>query len=547
MKKSLIFSTFLIISITVFSQGKPKDKLYDAFRSLDIYNAVWRELDINYVDSLDHKKLNEIAIGKMLQQLDPYTVYIPEAEQDNLKTMTTGMYGGIGAIVQKHGDYVVVAEPKYGLPAQKNGILAGDEIIEINGVNMKGKSVPYVSDLLKGIPGTEVRLKLMRNNDKKLIEKRFLREAIHINSIDYYGVIDDSIGYIQLNDFTDRSFIDFKSALTELKGKNIKKLIVDIRNNGGGLVEESVNIASLFVPTNTLIVSMKGKDLKKERKYKTPFSPIEFDIPIIFIINENTASASEILSGSMQDLDRAVVVGERSYGKGLVQSIRPVPYGGYIKLTTAKYYLPSGRCIQSIDYYANDSDRAKIIPDNLTNEFKTANGRIVRDKSGITPDVFVKEKEGNYISYYLFVDNIIFDYATKYYFSHPQIAAPDRFNITDDDYADFIKFVKSRNFSYQSESEKMLTSLKKMVEMEGYSKQTDTIFQNLNTILKPDIARDLVNFRTEIQRYIENEIVKRYYYQNGLNEYMLRYDEWIKQAKDILNDKERYNNLLQKK
>ena len=534
MKKILFFTALTFISVTVEAQKnnskKSEQKYYDIFRCSDIYNSVWRELDINYVDTLNHEKLNDIAINSMLQSLDPYTVYIPEQQEEDLKAMTTGIYGGIGAVVQKHNDYVVISEPRYGLTAYKNGILAGDEIVSIDNENMKGKTVSYVSNKLKGIPGSEIKLKLRRHGENKLIEKTFRREAIHINSIDYYGVVADSIGYIALTDFTDQSYNDFKVALTTLKDKNIKRLIIDLRNNGGGLVSEAVNIASMFLPKGTNIVSMKDKSAKNERKYKTPFVPIMPDIPLAIIVNENSASASEILAGAFQDLDRAVIVGARSFGKGLVQAIRQLPYGGYLKVTTAKYYLPSGRCIQSIDYEGSTGERPKNIPDSLTNKFKTVGGRTVRDKSGITPDVSVENEKGNYISYYLFTDNIIFDFATQYYYSHPKIENPSTFNITDDEYNSFISFVKSKNFTYKLESEKMLSQLRKLVETEGYLTQTDTLLKQLSPMLKADVERDLRDFRKDIQKLLESEIVKRYYYQRGYYEFFLRYDDWLAKA-----------------
>ena len=534
MKKILFFTALIFISVTVEAQKnnskKSEQKYYDIFRYSDIYNSVWRELDINYVDTLNHEKLNEIAINSMLQSLDPYTVYIPEQQEEDLKAMTTGIYGGIGAVVQKHNDYVVISEPRYGLTAYKNGILAGDEIVSIDNENMKGKTVSYVSNKLKGIPGSEIKLKLRRHGENKPIEKTFRREAIHINSIDYYGVVADSIGYIALTDFTDQSYNDFKVALTTLKDKNIKRLIIDLRNNGGGLVSEAVNIASMFLPKGTNIVSMRDKSAKNERKYKTPFVPIMPDIPLAIIVNENSASASEILAGAFQDLDRAVIVGARSFGKGLVQAIRQLPYGGYLKVTTAKYYLPSGRCIQSIDYDGSTSERPKTIPDSLTNKFKTVGGRTVRDKSGITPDVSVESEKGNYISYYLFTDNIIFDFATQYYYSHPKIENPSTFNITDDEYNSFISFVKSKNFTYKLESEKMLSQLRKLVETEGYLTQTDTLLKQLSPMLKADVERDLRDFRKDIQKLLESEIVKRYYYQRGYYEFFLRYDDWLAKA-----------------
>ena len=534
MKKILFFTALIFISVTVEAQKnnskKSEQKYYDIFRCSDIYNSVWRELDINYVDTLNHEKLNDIAINSMLQSLDPYTIYIPEQQEEDLKAMTTGIYGGIGAVVQKHNDYVVISEPRYGLTAYKNGILAGDEIVSIDNENMKGKTVSYVSNRLKGIPGSEIKLKLRRHGENKLIEKTFHREAIHINSIEYYGVVADSIGYIALTDFTDQSYNDFKVALTTLKDKNIKRLVIDLRNNGGGLVSEAVNIASMFLPKGTNIVSMRDKSAKNERKYKTPFVPIMPDIPLAIIVNENSASASEILAGAFQDLDRAVIVGTRSFGKGLVQAIRQLPYGGYLKVTTAKYYLPSGRCIQSIDYDGSTSERPKNIPDSLTNKFKTVGGRIVRDKSGITPDVSVENEKGNYISYYLFTDNIIFDFATQYYYSHPKIENPSTFNITDDEYNSFISFVKSKNFTYKLESEKMLSQLRKLVETEGYLTQTDTLLKQLSPMLKADVERDLRDFRKDIQKLLESEIVKRYYYQRGYYEFFLRYDDWLAKA-----------------
>lgn len=534
MKKILFFTALIFISVTVEAQKnnskKSEQKYYDIFRCSDIYNSVWRELDINYVDTLNHEKLNDIAINSMLQSLDPYTVYIPEQQEEDLKAMTTGIYGGIGAVVQKHNDYVVISEPRYGLTAYKNGILAGDEIVSIDNENMKGKTVSYVSNKLKGIPGTEIKLKLRRHGENKPIEKTFRREAIHINSIDYYGVVADSIGYIALTDFTDQSYNDFKVALTALKDKNIKRLVIDLRNNGGGLVSEAVNIASMFLPKGTNIVSMRDKSAKNERKYKTPFVPIMPDIPLAIIVNENSASASEILAGAFQDLDRAVIVGARSFGKGLVQAIRQLPYGGYLKVTTAKYYLPSGRCIQSIDYDGSAGERPKTIPDSLTNKFKTVGGRTVRDKSGITPDVSVESEKGNYISYYLFTDNIIFDFATQYYYSHPKIENPSTFNITDDEYNSFISFVKSKNFTYKLESEKMLSQLRKLVETEGYLAQTDTLLKQLSPMLKADVERDLRDFRKDIQKLLESEIVKRYYYQRGYYEFFLRYDDWLAKA-----------------
>lgn len=533
MKKLLITAISIICVSGIFAQEK-RDRHFETFKQLDIYNAVWRELDINYVDTIDHKKISEIGINTMLRQLDPYTMYIPAEDEEDLKTMTTGMYAGIGAVIQKHGEYVVISEPRYGLAAQKNGLLAGDKIIEIDGEDMRGKSVGYVSSRLRGVAGTTIKLKLRRHNQKRTFEKSFQREAIHIESIDYYNILPNLVGYISLSDFTDKAYQDFRAALMDLKEKGIKSLVIDLRNNGGGLVSEAVNIASLFLPKGTTVVSMKGNSPNSERIYKTPFMPQMPDIPISIIINESSASASEILAGALQDLDRATIVGQRSYGKGLVQSIRQLPHNGYLKLTTAKYYLPSGRCVQSNEYQQQGSERLSVIPDSLTNEFKTSKGRSVRDQSGVTPDIMLESGEGNYVTYYLYTENIVFDFATQYYFSHENIAEPSKFNLTDSEYKDFIEFARSRNFTYTKESEKMLEQLQSMVKTEGYAEQTDSIFKALKPYLKADIDRDFKEFRKDIQEMIEAEIIKRYYFQKGLSEYMLRHDEWLDKAVEVL-------------
>lgn len=533
MKKLLITAISVICISGIFAQEK-RDKHFETFKQLDIYNAIWRELDINYVDTIDHKRVSEVGINAMLRQLDPYTTYIPAEEEENLKTMTTGMYAGIGAVIQKHGEYVVISEPRFGLAAQKNGLLAGDKIIEVDGEDMRGKSVGYVSSRLRGVAGTTIKLKLRRYNQKRTFEKTFQREAIHIESIDYYGILPNQVGYISLSDFTDKAYQDFRTALMELKEKGIKSLVIDLRNNGGGLVSEAVNIASLFLPKGTTVVSMKGNTPSSERVYKTPFMPQMPDIPISVIINENSASTSEILAGAFQDLDRATIVGQRSYGKGLVQTIRQLPHYGYLKLTNAKYYLPSGRCVQSGEHLQQGGERLSVIPDSLTNAFKTSKGRTVRDQSGVTPDIMIENAEGNYISYYLYAENLVFDFATQYYFSHENIASPSEFKLTDSEYQEFVEFARSRNFTYTKESEKMLEHLQGMVKTEGYAEQTDSIFEALKPFLKADIDRDFKEFRTDIQEMIEAEIIKRYYYQKGVSEYMLRHDDWLDKAIEAL-------------
>ena len=523
-----------------------QDKYARIANSLEIYNAVMRELSINYVDTIDYEQINQAGINYMLQKLDPYTTFFAESEEDALKMMTTGTYDGIGAIISRQGANILIAEPYEGMPAQRHDIRAGDIIVEVDGKSTKGLQTGDVSQMLRGPQGTEVELLLQRPGEKKTFRKKIIREVIQINPVEYYGMLTDTIGYIALRDFTDKAYNEVRDAVIDLtKNHNMRKLIIDLRSNGGGLVSEAVNIAGLFVPRHTHIVSTKGLQPQSHQEYVTSNEPLLPDLPLMVLINSASASASEILAGALQDLDRAIVVGERSYGKGLVQSLRPLPHNTYLKVTTAKYYIPSGRCVQAIDYAKRNSDGSiQRIPDSLTHEFTTRNGRKVRDGGGIMPDSTLKRRDDCNIVYELYVRNLFFDYATNYARTHKSIAAPERFALTDAEYDDFINYVKAQNFTYELQSAQMLDEVRQVVQAEGYATDADTLLAQLATTLKPDIDRDLRRFRQSIEEVLGSEIVKRYYFQKGTVAYELRFDQWLHQAIDLFNDDRRCADIL---
>lgn len=547
MKKSLLIYIFIFsFSISSIASIKTNDRTFRISKNLTIFNSVLRELDMYYVDTLSYDQMLKSTIDQMLAKLDPYTVYMPEEETSDLTFMTTGEYAGIGALIMKKGENVCVSEPYEGMPAQRNDVRAGDIILEVDGENVSNKSVSEVSSLLKGTHNTKIKLKLKRYGEKKPIVKEFLREKIQMNSITYSSIVADKTGYILLNDFTDKSAMEFKSTVVEMqKNAQIESLIIDLRNNGGGLIDEAVKILGYFLPKATEVVSTKGKTQLSDRTYKTPNEPLFPDMKLVVLTNQNSASASEILAGAVQDLDRGRIIGERTFGKGLVQNIRPVGYGGHLKITTAKYYIPSGRCIQAIDYsHRNKDGSLGRVPDSLTTEFKTRKGRIVRDGGGIVPDSIIKDNRKLNIAYYIFIQNLYFDFATEYTAKHPRIAKPSEFKLSDEDFEAFSKYMIEKKFSYTSQTQKYYDELLEVAVIEGLDEKAAAEFKALKEKLMPDIKQNIIENKKDIVDFLSLEIIKRYYFQKGEVEYSLRTDEYIECALKELKNTALFSNLL---
>lgn len=549
-----IFTVLLGFGLASF-QGKEDDRNFQIAKNLDLFNAIFKELDMFYVDTIKPEEMIQNGVEGMLALTDPYTEYYPEEEVSSLKEMTTGKYGGIGAAIRYYEakDRIAVVEPTEGMPAAEAGVKAGDIILSVGGKEMvRGNMKPQefsskVSEALRGEPGTSFILKVLRplKNDSTVLELQITRKNIRTNPIPYYGMVRDSIGYLSLSSFTENSAKDFKKAFIELKQKGAKSLIIDLRDNGGGSLAEAVDIVNLFVPKGKEIVITKGKLKQGQGSFKTQSEPVDTQIPIAVLVNGATASASEIVSGSMQDLDRAVIIGTRTFGKGLVQTIRPLPYNGTLKVTTSKYYIPSGRCIQAIDYAKKNADGSVArIPDSLTHVFHTAAGREVRDGGGIRPDIEVKGDRIPNIVFYLMNDDLIFDYATQYCWDHPALASVDAFKLTDQDYEDFKKLVKSRKFTYDRQSEKVLKNLKEVAEFEGYMDEAAEEFKALEKKLNHNLDRDLDVFAKPIKEYISQEIVTRYFYQRGAVMERLKDDDDLNKAIEVLTDTKQYDQIL---
>lgn len=534
---------------------KEDDRNFQISKNLDLFNSIFKELDMFYVDTIDAEKIIQNGVNGMLALTDPYTEYYPEEEVSSLKEMTTGKYGGIGAAIRYYEakDRIAVVEPTEGMPAAEVGVKAGDIILSVGGKEMVRDDMKpqdfleKVSQALRGEPGTSFILKVMRplKNDSTILEFKITRKNIRTNPVPYYGMVRDSVGYLALSSFTENCAKDVKKAFVELKQRGAKSLIIDLRGNGGGSLAEAIDIVNFFVPKGQEIVVTKGKLRQAQGSYKTQNEPVDTQIPLAVLVDGGSASASEIVSGSLQDLDRAVIVGTRTYGKGLVQTIRPLPYNGTLKVTTSKYYIPSGRCIQAIDYAKKNADGSVArIPDSLTHVFYTAAGREVRDGGGIRPDIEVKSDRIPNIVFYLVNEDIIFDYATQYCWDHPAPASVDAFVLTDEDYDMFKELVKSRNFTYDRQSEKMLKSLKEMAEFEGYMEGASEEFKALEKKLNHNLDRDLDYFSRQIKTYIAQEIVTRYFYQRGAVMERLKDDEDLEKAVEVLNDRPRYSGIL---
>lgn len=519
---------------------------FEISKNLDIYTSVLKELNNNYVDELNYGDLVKTSIDAMLDKLDPYTVFISEAEIEDFNFMTTGQYGGIGALIHKQGDYIVVSEPYENSPAAKAGLLAGDRIVKINGKDAKGKSVDDISTALKGQPGTLIKLTLMHDGDTKTFDLDLLRENVTIPNVAFSEMLKNNIGYIKLTGFTQNSAKEVKDAFTKLRENgNLAGVIIDLRDNGGGLMNEAVSIANLFVKKGELIVSTKGKTPDRNKSYKTFVQPVDPEIPIVVLVNNYSASASEIVAGALQDLDRAIILGERTFGKGLVQNIIPLTYNTQMKVTVAKYYIPSGRCIQAIDYGSRDSlGFSQHIPDSLIHSFKTRAGRVVYDGGGIKPDISAEEPLVSNIAISLISKYLIFDYANKFKREHATIAAPADFVINNEIYNDFVAWLQNKDYDYTTRSEKMLADLKVIAEKEQYYEELKKEFEQLESKMQHNKQTDLEKFSSELKMMLRDEIVTRYYYQKGRIQSSLTDDKEVESAIEILSDPKTYKAIL---
>lgn len=559
---------YLLILLTVSpviksQENQNQDHYFNINKNIEIFNSVVKELDLFYVDTLNVEKTVQTGIVNMLGNLDPYTNYITEKDMDDFKFMTTGEYAGIGSYItarQIDGVYkVIISGPYEDMPAAKAGLKEGDIILSVDNEDMTqlndvspsapnygGQLSSKVSSKLKGRAGTIVEVKIERPGEKKPRIFKITRENIQISSVPYYGILENNVGYISFSGFTDKSAQDVKKAITELKKQGMESLIIDLRGNGGGILEEAVQLVNFFVPRGKVVLSTKGKLKQSERIYRTTLSPIDTEIPLAVLVDRGSASASEIVSGALQDMDRAVIIGERTFGKGLVQMTRELPYGGSLKVTTSKYYIPSGRCIQAIDYtHRNEDGSVGRIADSLTTVFKTEIGREVRDGGGIIPDIAMKEEKTPSLAYYLVTQYVIFDYVTNWVNKNPKIAPVQSFSITDQDYEDFKSYVKTKNdFKYDMLSEKSLATLKEAMEYEGYLNTASEEFKALEAKLLPNIDRDLESFKTEIKQLINLEVVKRYYYRKGEIQEELKNDKQVKEAIQVLNNSIRYKEIL---
>ncbi|MDQ1771767.1 PDZ domain-containing protein [Labilibaculum sp. A4] len=521
------------------------ERNFEISKNLNIYYTLFRELNLFYVDEIDPGDLVKKSMDAMLSTLDPYTTYISESEIEDFKLMTTGEYAGIGSLISKHKDEVIIAEPYEGFPAFKAGLKAGDVLLEINGTPVSKKSTDDVSSLLKGQPNVPLTIKIKRPGVDKTMEKKLVRENIQLKSVPYYGMVSDSIGYILLNQFTDKASGEIKAALKELKEQNAKSIVLDLRGNPGGLLDQAIEIVNLFVDKGEDIVSTKGKVSQWDKSYTATKTPFDAKIPIAVLVNRGSASASEIVSGAIQDLDRGIIIGERTFGKGLVQTTRNLTYNAKLKVTTAKYYIPSGRCIQALDYsHRNEDGSVGKIADSLITEFHTKNGRSVYDGGGVLPDLKIESERYSSLSINLIRHFLVFDYATLYANSHDKIAGAKEFKISDQEFEKFSKYIKEQKFVYESESTEILDALKKSAKEEKYFDISTNEFDALTAKLTPNLDRDLTRFKDEISDLLAHEIIKRYYYQNGGIEYSLKEDKTLLKAIEVLQDKNEYLGIL---
>ncbi len=542
-KGKKIFALIVVAALLAIFTSFNDDNDFKLAKNMEIFYDIMRDLDLYYVDKIDVEKRLNIGIKDMLKTLDPYTVYYPESQIEEFRLITTGQYGGIGAVMRLQDKKIVIDEIFENYPAHKAGLKAGDIITSVAGKTSNSDNYNEVSELLKGLPNTEIEVGIYRKSENKNYTKRIVRERIINKSVNYYDILSDNTAYIKLTSFSHNSYTLMKEALLELKKRNATKLIIDLRNNPGGFLIQAVKIVSLFVEKGTLVVNTKGK--MKNETYKTANQPVDTKIPIVVLVNSNSASASEIVSGALQDLDRAVVVGNRTFGKGLVQATRDLSYNAKLKITTAKYYIPSGRCIQALDYsHRNPDGSVGDIPDSLISEFKTVNGRTVYDGGGIQPDKKIAKEELRAISRYLYENMIIFDYATNYEASHSKIDSAKKFRISEQDFNKFMEFAISKNIKYQTETDKLIDQLSEVAKNEGYYNKSKAEIEALKKTLAHSAKKDMIYFQKQIKNMLNSEIVKRYYFGKGVIENKLANDEYIQLAINVLNNKKEYESIL---
>ena len=549
MKKVLVSLLMVLLAAPAFAQID-RDHDFKTAKNMDIFNSIYKNLDLMYVDTLDAQEVVGNGIQAMLGSLDPYTTYYPEEKVNELKNMLTGKYAGVGAVVRYNFQLqrVCISEPYENMPAAEVGLKKGDIILSIDNEDMTNKDVAYVSDHLRGDPGTSFIIKVKRPSTGKTLKMKITRRTIQMPFLPYYGMLEGGFGYINFNSFTDNCAKDVRRAFIDLKKQGAKGLVFDLRNNGGGSVSEAVSIINMFLPKGKTVLKMQGKLQRSNKEYKTSVEPVDSVMPMVVLVNGNSASASEIMSGSLQDYDRAIILGTRTYGKGLVQTTMDLPYNGQMKLTTAKYYIPSGRCVQALNYKHSKGGYVEHVPDSLTKVFYTANGREVRDGGGVKPDVEVKPDSLPNIAFYLAgardSNEVMLNYEVDYIAKHPTIAPAKDFALTDADYDEFKARVLKADFKYDRETEKYLKDLEKLAKFEGYYDDAKPEFEALKKKLSHNVAKDLDYNKEYIKQLLENEIVAAYYFQAGAIQNSLRYDKQIKEAVKLLNSPEEYSKIL---
>jgi carboxyl-terminal processing protease len=542
-KPAVFIPLILVLFSGIFAFQAKNDKLFALAKNIDIFATLVRELDSYYVDEIDPDRLVTIGINAMLEELDPYTEYIPEEESDDFRMLTTGEYAGIGALIGNRGEGNMVIMPYTGFPAQLAGLKIADYILKIDSIDVSQKPTSDVSDLLKGPANTPLKVKVLR--DKDTLDFSLVRKKISLKNVPFYGKLDENTGYIKLADFTTNASAEVRNALVSLKSQGANRLVLDLRDNPGGLVNEAVEIVNLFIPKGKDVVRTQGKLKNVNYNYRTTKTPVDKDIPIVVLINERSASASEIVAGALQDYDRAVLVGRKSFGKGLVQTTVPLSYNAQVKVTTAKYYIPSGRCIQAIDYaQSRENGAITSVPDSLRKAFKTANGRKVLDGAGIEPDDLVKEVTYAPISYTLVAGNHIFDFATRYFYAHESISEPRSFELTDQDYEEFKKFLEGREYDYTTYIEKSVKDLEKYAEKEAYFDEIKSQLDAIKAKVNHNKEHDLDNHKEEVKKILREEIVSRYYFQEGMIAAGLDQDPAVELAKSYLSDPTKITKVL---